>query len=131
MTRTDLLREVMRGVLLIVGDYRGSHAELAGYVDRKTGQAIQYVRATHLIECACRGPIDRVVIRQMMPDHILIPEETVFTFIRGRKYVFFLTSLRWERGQVSARMTDREPEELEEEAPGARRKAHQAPLNLV
>ncbi len=127
MTQKELLREVMRGVLLIVGDYRGSHAELAGYVDRKTGQAIQYVRATHLVECACRGPIDRVVITQMMPDHILIPEEAVFTFIRGRKYVFFLTSLRWERGQVSARMTDREPEEVEEEAPGAPQGAPGAP----
>ena len=54
-----------------------------------------------------------------MPESVVIPEEAVFTFIRGRKYVFFLTSLRWERGQVSARMAEREPEEVEEEALGA------------
>ena len=28
MTQKELLREVMRGALPIVGDYRGSHAEL-------------------------------------------------------------------------------------------------------
>lgn len=47
MTTDDLLKQVLQGVLLIVGEYRGSHAEMAGYGDRKFGTAIQYVRATH------------------------------------------------------------------------------------
>ena len=120
ITQSALLKEVMRGVLLIVGDYRGSQAEAAGYVDRKTGEAIRYVRAIHLIECACRGNIDRAIITQMMPEGVVIPEEVQFSYIRGRKYVFFLDSLRWERGQVTCRMATREPEEIEgaEEAPG-------------
>jgi hypothetical protein len=45
MTGSELLRQVLQGVLLIVGEYRGSYAEMAGYVDKKSGSAIQYVRA--------------------------------------------------------------------------------------
>ena len=32
MTENELLKEVLQGVLLIVGECRGSHAEMAGYV---------------------------------------------------------------------------------------------------
>ena len=64
MTGNELLKQVLQGVLLIVGEYRGSHAEMAGYVDKKFGTAIQYVRATHLVECACYGHIDRVIISE-------------------------------------------------------------------
>ncbi len=32
MTTSELLKQVLEGVLLIVGEYRGSHAEEAGYV---------------------------------------------------------------------------------------------------
>ena len=63
----ELLREVLRGRLLIVGEYRGSQAEKTGYVDRKTGQAIHYFRALHLLECACRGNLDRAIIYERPP----------------------------------------------------------------
>src|SRR5947199_4298244 len=55
MTRAELLCEVLQGVLLIVGEYRGSHAEMAGYVDRKFGNKIEYVRAIHIVECSWHG----------------------------------------------------------------------------
>ena len=64
MTAAELLKEVLQGVLLIVGEYRGSYAELAGYVDKKSGNAIQYVRATHVVECSWHGHIDRVIISE-------------------------------------------------------------------
>ena len=90
MTENELLKEVLKGVLLIVGEYRGSQAEMAGYVDKKFGTAIQYVRATHLVECASHGHIDRVIITERFQEHIgtVEQEEATFTYIRGRKYVF-------------------------------------------
>ncbi len=116
MTHQELLREVLRGVLLIVGEYRGSKAEVTGYVDKKTGQAIHYVRAIHLIECICRGSIDRAIIFQMLPAVVETVEEAEarFTWVRGRKHVFFLESMRWERGQVTGRMEAREPQQIAE-----------------
>ena len=116
MTHEELLREVLRGVLLIVGEYRGSRGELAGYVDKKTGEAIRYVRAIHLIECVCRGSIDRAIVTQMLPPVVETVEEAEvkFTWVRGRKYVFFLESIRWERGLVTGRMEAREPQQIAE-----------------
>jgi len=72
MTENELLKEVLQGVLLIVGEYRGSHAEKAGYVDKKSGNAIRYIRATHLVECAWHGHIDRVIITERFPEQITL-----------------------------------------------------------
>jgi hypothetical protein len=35
MNREELAKQVLPGLLLIVGEYRGSRAENAGYVDKK------------------------------------------------------------------------------------------------
>jgi hypothetical protein len=51
MTADELVRQVLQGILVLVGEYRGSHAEMAGYVDKKSGQSIRSVRAIHLVEC--------------------------------------------------------------------------------
>ncbi|MDQ6810090.1 MAG: hypothetical protein M3Z64_11815 [Verrucomicrobiota bacterium] len=50
MSREELAEQVLQGLLLIVGEYRGSRAEDAGYVDKKTGYRVEYIRATHLIK---------------------------------------------------------------------------------
>jgi hypothetical protein len=42
MTRAKLLREVLLGRLLIVGEFRGAHAAMDGYVDRTTGEKVGY-----------------------------------------------------------------------------------------
>jgi hypothetical protein len=104
MTENELLKEVLKGVLLIVGEYRGSHAEMAGYVDKKFGTAIQYVRATHLVECAWQGHIDRVIITERFPEQITTVEQAqaTFTYSRGRRYVFYIDWFKRERGQTYA-----------------------------
>src|SRR5437899_9750995 len=100
MTENELLKEVLQGVLLIVGEYRGSHAEKAGYVDKKSGNAIRYIRATHLVECAWHGHIDRVIITERFPEQITTVERarTTFTYSRGQRYVF-IDWFKTERGQ--------------------------------
>lgn len=115
MKPDELLKEVLQGVLLIVGEYRGSHAEVAGYVDKKSGKALQYIRATHLIECAWHGHVDRVIITERFPETTTTVEQAAATFnyIRGRKYVFYIEWLKRERGQTFARMAAWEPEAIE------------------
>ena len=68
MTNKELLAELRYGRIMLVGNYRGSQAEKAGYADRKTGEAIQYVRAIHLLELACGGRVDRAIIYQRLPE---------------------------------------------------------------
>jgi hypothetical protein len=92
MTTGELINRVLEEVLLIVGEYRSSHAEMAGYADRKFGRAIQCVRATHLVECVWHGHIDRVIITERFPEQITTVEQaqSTFTYVRGRRYVVFI-----------------------------------------
>ena len=105
MTAGELLEQVLQGVLLIVGEYRGSHAEMAGYVDKKFGTAIQYIRATHLVECAWHGHI--VIITERFPEHVATVEQAqaTFTYSRGRRYVFYIDWFKRERGQTYASLS--------------------------
>ncbi len=117
MTRAELLRQVLRGRLLLVGEFRGARAESAGFVDKRTGQAISYVRAIYLLECACRGSIDRAVIRQRLLD-VENPDDRLFPYEKGKLYVFSLESFRLERGTLTGWMDHREPEAIEETEDG-------------
>jgi hypothetical protein len=101
------VEEVLQGVLLIVGEYRGSHAEEAGYVDRKFGNALRYIRAIHLAECAWHGHIDRVIITQRFPEQIESIEQAqaMFKYTRGARYVFYIEWFKRERGQTFASLS--------------------------
>ena len=122
MTTDELVRQVLQGILVLVGEYRGSHAESAGYVDKKSGQAIHCVRAIHLVECVWHDRVDRVLLMQYFGGGATLEEATAtFRYERGRKYVFYLDSFKRERGQLTGRLAGWDPEPLEraEEAVGS------------
>ena len=131
MTREEILQHVLRGRLLLVGEFRGARAENAGYVDQRTGQAIPYVRAIYLVECACRGVLDRAVIRQKRVG-IEDPEQVSFPYERGKHYVFFLEGFKLERGVFSGWIGDRGPEPIDQvETAVAAPEGAAPPPNLV
>ena len=115
MTADELVKQVLKGILLLVGAYRGSHAEMAGYVNKKSGQAIQYVRGIHLVECFFYDRVDRVLLYEYFPETVGSVEEAeaTFTYERGRKYVFDLESFKRERGQLTGRVAGWDPEPLD------------------
>src|SRR3954451_4338228 len=116
MTKSELADQLLTGVLVIVGEYRGSHAEIAGYVDRKFGNAIEYVRATHLIERHCFTGLERVLLSERFPETVTTVEQAVATFNyeRGRLYAFCIESFKWERGQLLARKSSWAAEPIED-----------------
>jgi hypothetical protein len=130
MTRDELLRQVLRSRLILVGEFRGG-AESSGYVDQRTGEAISYIRAIYLVECSCRGVLDRAIIRQKRLG-IETPEQVSFPYEKGKLYAFFLEGFKLERGHFSGWIGDRAPEAIEtgEEALAAPQ-ARLRPLNLV
>jgi hypothetical protein len=133
MTKDELLMDVLKGVLLIAGEYRGSYVELAGYVDKKSGAAIQHVRATHLAECEWCGHIDRVIISEYFPQHVTLEQaHATLTYTRGQLYVFYIEWFKRERGQTYARLSSWGIEAIEgvEEAAAAPPGAA-PPRNLV
>jgi hypothetical protein len=123
MTTAELVKQVVQGILVLVGEYRGSHAESTGYVSRKTGQVIPGIRAIHLAECVWYDRVDRVLLMQYFPQNFGTVEQVTatFTYERGRKYVFYLESFKREHGQLTGRLAgwDPEPLEIAEEAVGS------------
>jgi hypothetical protein len=115
MKPSELLQEVIKGRLLIVGEFRGAHAAMDGYVDRTTGEKIGYVKAVLLAECHVRGNLARAMFYQRLPDSIEKPEEAVFPYQKGKLYVFFLISLKNDNGQVIGSLSDRPPELLQDQ----------------
>ena len=107
---------------MLVGDYRGSHAEMTGYVDKQSGQAIRSVRAIHLVECVWYDRVDRVLLMQYFGGGATVEQAAAtFTYQRGQRYVFYLESFKRERGQLTGRLGEWDPEplELSEEAGGS------------
>lgn len=82
-------------------------------MDKKTGEAIGYVQAIHLLECGCRGNLDRAVIYERMPETVDIQDPTQFELERGRLFVFFVSSIKNERGQVIGFATERKAERID------------------
>ena len=114
MQRSEIVRRFFRGERLLVGEYRGARAESDGYVDRRTGEALVYVRCIFLIECASLGHIDRAVIYQRRTD-ITDPEAAAFPYEKGKLYVFFLEGFKRERGIFAGWIGDRGPEPVEDD----------------
>lgn len=126
MTQGELLAQILRGRLLLVGEFRGARAESAGFVDQRTGQAISYVRVVFIVECSCRGVLDRAVIRQKRLG-VETPEEVQLPYEKGKRYAFFLDGFKLERGVFTGWMGDREPEAIEEPEEGGCRAVGAAP----
>jgi hypothetical protein len=126
MKQAELLNHILRGRLLLVGEFRGARAESAGYVDSRSGQAISYVRVVFIVECACRGVLDRAVIRQKRLG-VETPEDLQLPYEKGKRYAFFLDGFKLERGVFTGWMGDREPEAIEEDQEGGCRAAGAAP----
>jgi hypothetical protein len=131
MTREEVLHHVMRGRLLLVGEFRGARAETAGYVDTRSGEAVSYVRIIYIVECSARGVLDRAIIRQKRPEAGK-PDEITIPYEKGKQYVFFLEGFKLERGIFSGWIGDRGPEPIEEvETAVAAPEGAAPPPNLV
>ena len=133
MTKEELLREVLKGVLLIVGEYRGGHVEPASWIDRKSGNKIEYVRAIHIVECFWCGHLDRVIITEYFPEHVTLEQaQATLIYTRGQLYVFYIEWFKRERGQIYARLSPWGIEPIEEVEEAAAVPAGTAPpRNLV
>jgi hypothetical protein len=115
MTKDELVKQVLLGIPVLVGNYRGSHAEMCGYVDKKTGKAIHEIRGIHLVECYFYDRVDRVLLYEYFGDTVgsVDEAEATFTYEKGRVYVFYLDYFKRERGQLTGRLAGWDPEPLE------------------
>ncbi|MBA3833593.1 MAG: hypothetical protein H0X34_17210 [Chthoniobacterales bacterium] len=115
MNAADLLKLVLAGRFVLVGEYRGGRAELRGFVDRKTGLAASSVIVSYVVECAISGDFDMVKVSRKAPEAVTLPEQVEITLTKGKRYAFEIESLSKERGLIAAWLGSREPQPLEED----------------
>ena len=128
MRKEDLLGEVLKGVLLVVGEYRGGHADPVSWIDRKSGNKIESVQAIHIVECFSCGHLDRVIITErFLPGITLEQAQATLTYNRGQLYVFYIEWFKRERGQTYARLSPWGIEPIEETKEAAAVPAGTAP----
>ena len=102
MTLSQLIKEVLRGRPVLVGEYRGVKTHVRTYVDENTGETISRVLAHYSVEIISRGNLERVLITEPLPDIVEKPEEANFPYVKGTRMVFFVDSLNWKNGSLSA-----------------------------
>jgi hypothetical protein len=112
VTATDLLKEVANGALVIVGEYRGCRVSTNRFVDRNSGNVIGRPTILHLVECGHGASIVRVILTEAAPEGIGGVDVNA-RYVRGHHYVFFLQSIKKERGQITGSLDSREPEPWE------------------
>lgn len=97
----DKIVEAIRlGKILLVGEYRGHRVETIRYVDKKTGQAMEFLSIVYLIE---RDNGREVVLVSQDPG-TKNPADVKVKLERGKFYALELTSLENVRGTMRARM---------------------------
>lgn len=133
MTKLELLGEVLKGVLLIVGEYRGGHADPVSWIDRKSGNKIECIQAIHIVECFSYGHLDRVIVSERFSPGVTLEQaQATLIYTRGQLYVFYIEWFKRERGQTYARLSPWGIEPIQEIEDAAAVPAGTAPpSNLV
>jgi hypothetical protein len=115
MNGSDLLKRVLGGRFVLVGEFRGGRADLRGFVDRKTGMAASSVIVSYVIECAISGSFGLVKVNRRGPEGVTDPAQVFIALEKGRRYAFEIETLSKERGLISAWLGPWEPEPIEED----------------
>ena len=113
MTRAQLLDKVLVGWFAIVGEFRGSRADIMGHVSRKTGMANKRVVVTYMVEAVVGGAFGVVKIMQRLPEAVTDPSQVKVELERGKRYAFEVDSLSKENGFATAWMGLHEPLPIE------------------
>lgn len=119
MTTLQLGEKATAGFFFIVGEVRAAKAELAGYVDRKTGTVMKSILRKYFVER--NGPMgfDLVKITGRACAEITDPAQVPLGVEIGRVYAFAVEHIERKAGFVMARMSAVEPEAIEEDAPAS------------
>ena len=102
MKMEKLIEAIKQGRILLVGECRGSRAEVIKYVDKKTGQKNAFTAITYLVERP--GMMESVMISQQVGDGELDVSAIKLNTQKGKTYAFELSGLEKVRGVVKARM---------------------------
>lgn len=98
MTEDALVKSVLAGDLVVVGEWRGCVAEMLKWSDSKSGRAREAGVVKHSVEF---GAVQCSVTDNLPPG--ILPESYVAPFKRGDRVVVHLHGLAITKGTYSAR----------------------------
>jgi hypothetical protein len=115
MTVLELGQKAVAGFYFIVGEVRAAKAELAGYVDRKTGLSMKTVIRKYFVER--NGPMgfDMVKITGKAGAEVTDPAHAILGVEVGKVYAFAVESIEKKAGFIQARMGAFEPEVVDQD----------------
>jgi hypothetical protein len=113
MTALELGQQSIAGALFIVGELRAMKADRAGYVDKKTGLAMQSIVCTYFVErCGSHG-YEQVKVSHRAPAEVTDPSQVRFNAEKGKLYAFQVEHFERKPAGPVARMVGIEPFAIE------------------
>lgn len=112
-TSEKLIGAVLSGQIVVVGEYRGTNATPAKFMDMKTARSIEFLRVEHKLEI---GGVGDVVMKQITA-RVRQPEGMTLEMFnalpnplkKGARYAFFLNGIAEEKGNVTATLAQTAP----------------------
>lgn len=112
-TEAKLVAAVLSGQIVAVGEYRGTNATPAKFMDVKSGRTIEYLRVEHKLEIGGVGdiPMKQITARVRQPEGMTLEMFNAVPnpFKRGSRYAFFLSGIAEEKGNVTATLAQAAP----------------------
>jgi hypothetical protein len=112
MGREELMRAVVSGEFLLVGELRGAVPDRRSSLDSNTGDELVSAQLIILTEAEVSGRTTSVSISVLLPD-MDAARKMAKQFRKGERYVFFLRSLKPQGGVLVGWLSNRSPELLE------------------
>ena len=97
-----VIEAMKNGMILVLGECRGSKVETIGFVDRRTGQKAAFTVLNYLVERS--NSMEPVLISQTLGDGTVDHASVKITAEKGKRYAFEITSLENGRGVLKGRM---------------------------
>jgi len=116
MTPLELIHVVLDGHIILVAEFRGGKLETVGYVDKKTGEAINRLLLSFAVERQGRGLVAYILLQRYFPA-TASPEETEIKLEKGCLYAFPLDAIETRRGILVGRLAAAQPVMIDREGP--------------
>jgi len=113
MTPEELLRRMLLGHFILVGEVRAADVGETGFVDTKTGLSAKILRITYFVELPHNGAYEIAKIIRFAPRGVTDPAQVPVGVEKGRRYAFDLDSIERKHGFLHARMRTALPELIE------------------
>lgn len=102
-----LLKYLMQGAPLLVGEYRGTKIDKVDYTDSQTGKPASFLKVTHSVEVEdAKGQVEHLDVSERQPKEVDSPDKVVIGLRKGQRVALRLQGLQRVKGRLEASIGD-------------------------